>query len=120
MFHRVIRLARAGVRALFVFDGPHRPSIKRGHRVYRGTHSIQKDFERIVEAFGFEWRTVSARLVCEHTREYLRLTCLPCDNVQAPGEAEAELAYLNRRGMLDLVITDDVDCLLFGASTLSQ
>lgn len=59
MFHRVIRLARAGVRALFVFDGPHRPSVKRGHRIYRGSHSIQKDFERIVEAFGFEGRTVS-------------------------------------------------------------
>jgi Holliday junction resolvase YEN1 len=58
MFHRVIRLARAGVRALFVFDGPHRPTMKRGHPVWRGKHSIQTDFEGIVEAFGFEWRVV--------------------------------------------------------------
>jgi 5'-3' exonuclease len=39
---------------------------------------------------------------------------------QAPGEAEAELAMLNARGTLDLVITDDVDCLLFGATKVSK
>jgi holliday junction resolvase YEN1 len=35
---------------------------------------------------------------------------------QAPGEAEAELAYLNRIGVIDAVLTDDVDTLVFGAS----
>lgn len=39
---------------------------------------------------------------------------------QAPGEAEAELAMLNRRGDIDIVITDDVDCLLYGATTISK
>jgi Holliday junction resolvase YEN1 len=34
---------------------------------------------------------------------------------QAPGEAEAELAYLNDTGAIDVVITDDSDVLLFGA-----
>ncbi|CAD6578171.1 MAG: hypothetical protein CYPHOPRED_000468 [Cyphobasidiales sp. Tagirdzhanova-0007] len=90
LFHRVIRLARCGVLALFVFDGPHRPAQKRGKYIYRGQHEFQKDFIRIIEALGYEWRV-------------------------APGEAEAELAMLNARGTLDLVITDDVDCLLFGA-----
>jgi hypothetical protein len=37
---------------------------------------------------------------------------------QAPGEAEAELAYLNRIGVIDAVISDDVDNFLFGATTL--
>lgn len=36
--------------------------------------------------------------------------------MQAPGEAEAELAYLNRLGAIDAVITDDIDCLAFGAT----
>lgn len=35
---------------------------------------------------------------------------------QAAGEAEAELAYLSHIGMLDAVMTDDVDTLLFGAN----
>ena len=38
--------------------------------------------------------------------------------IQARGEAEAELAYLNARGIIDAIITDDVDALVFGARTL--
>lgn len=37
---------------------------------------------------------------------------------QAPAEAEAELAYLNRIGMIDAVLSDDVDNFLFGAMTV--
>lgn len=37
-------------------------------------------------------------------------------DVQAPGEAEAELAYLNRMGIIDAVLSDDVDNFLFGAT----
>lgn len=37
---------------------------------------------------------------------------------QAPGEAEAELAYLNRVGIIDAVYTDDVDTFLFGAKMI--
>lgn len=33
----------------------------------------------------------------------------------ALGEAEAELAYLNRYGVIDAVLMDDVDALVFGA-----
>ena len=36
-------------------------------------------------------------------------------SVKAEGEAEAELAYLNRIGVIDAVLTDDVDALVFGA-----
>ena len=35
--------------------------------------------------------------------------------VQAPGEAEAELAFLNRNGHIDVVLTDDADTFVFGA-----
>ena len=33
----------------------------------------------------------------------------------APYEADAQLAYLSKQGMVDLVITEDSDLLLFGA-----
>lgn len=37
---------------------------------------------------------------------------------QALGEAEAELAFLNRTGVVDAIMTDDVDALIFGATTV--
>lgn len=37
---------------------------------------------------------------------------------QAPGEAEAELAYLNRVDVIDGILSDDVDNFLFGALTV--
>lgn len=40
------------------------------------------------------------------------------DMAQAPGEAEAELAVMNRQGKIDAVLSDDVDALLFGATCL--
>lgn len=47
--------------------------------------------KNIIDSFGFEWWI-------------------------APGEAEAELAYLNRIGIIDAVLSDDVDNFLFGAT----
>jgi holliday junction resolvase YEN1 len=34
---------------------------------------------------------------------------------QAPGEAEAELAYMNRHSIIHAIMSDDVDTFLFGA-----
>lgn len=35
--------------------------------------------------------------------------------MKAPGEAEAELAHLNSIGVIDAILSDDVDNFLFGA-----
>ena len=37
------------------------------------------------------------------------------DHLKAPGEAEAELAYLNSVGIIDAVLSDDINTFLFGA-----
>lgn len=92
---------------LFVFDGPKRPSVKRGKRVSGNNHWLTTGMKNIIEAFGFEWRTVS--------NGYLRGS-IKANLYQAPGEAEAELAYLNRIGAIDAVLSDDVDNFLFGAT----
>ncbi|KAL4245643.1 XPG/Rad2 endonuclease [Abortiporus biennis] len=76
---------------LFVFDGPERPNFKRGKRISGKNHWMVQGMQNIIEAFGFQ-----------------------C--IFAPGEAEAELAYLNSVGIIDAVLTDDVDTFLFGAS----
>lgn len=52
--------------------------------------------------------------------------CLPqaCRHVGvecivAPYEADAQLAYLSREGIVDLVITEDSDLLVFGSKRVS-
>lgn len=47
-------------------------------------------------------------------KEYKRLLTL----LQAPGDAEAELAYLASEGLIDAVLTADSDTLLYGAKVL--
>ncbi|CDO75460.1 hypothetical protein BN946_scf184823.g14 [Trametes cinnabarina] len=93
LFFRCTRLMSAPFLPLFVFDGPKRPDIKRGKRVTGKNHWLVQGMQEIITAFGFEWR-------------------------MAPGEAEAELAYLNRIGVIDAVLSDDVDTFLFGARTV--
>ncbi|KAI6030288.1 hypothetical protein EDC04DRAFT_3091706 [Pisolithus marmoratus] len=91
LFFRCCRLLQSPLLPLFVFDGPKRPAVKRGKRVGGNTHWLTTGMKNIIHAFGFEWR-------------------------MAPGEAEAELAYLNRIGIIDAVLSDDVDNFLFGAT----
>ncbi|TFY79691.1 hypothetical protein EWM64_g4321 [Hericium alpestre] len=79
---------------LFVFDGHERPKIKRGSKMGKsGSHNLMAGMKKLLEIFGIEWRL-------------------------APGEAEAELAHLNKSGVIDAVLTDDVDALVFGALTI--
>ncbi|KAK0478725.1 hypothetical protein IW261DRAFT_1593859 [Armillaria novae-zelandiae] len=57
------------------------------------TRELTEGFIHIIEAFGFEWK-------------------------YAPGDPLAELACLNREGLIDAVPTDDVAVWMFGAQTV--
>ncbi|SNX83843.1 uncharacterized protein MEPE_02551 [Melanopsichium pennsylvanicum] len=93
LFYRLAKLLSLPVLPLFVFDGANRPTWKRGKQVKGRQHAIEQPFAQLIEAFGFRWH-------------------------RAQGEAEAELAYLNRVGLVDAVLIDDSDALLFGAQVL--
>ncbi|KAJ2989265.1 hypothetical protein NUW54_g8841 [Trametes sanguinea] len=89
-FYRLAMLAERPVHLVFVADGPSRPAIKRKTRVKTAPHWMLDGMQRLVEAFGYDW-------------------------LQAAGEAEAELARMNQLGIIDAVLTEDSDALLFGA-----
>ncbi|KDN37084.1 hypothetical protein RSAG8_10359, partial [Rhizoctonia solani AG-8 WAC10335] len=93
LFFRLARLANYTFCPLFVFDGPQRPRNKRGKTINTRMNSLAPGMKNMIAAFGFEWRT-------------------------APGEAEAELAYLNNIGVIDAILSDDVDNFLFGAQVV--
>jgi Holliday junction resolvase YEN1 len=94
-----------------VFDGVHRPNTKRGKAVRTFPHWLTTSFKRLAEAYGFYCHTVRTAVIIYYTRFSLILT-----PHQAPGEAEAELAYLNKILAIDSVLTSDSDTFLFGAT----
>ncbi|KAF8071956.1 PIN domain-like protein [Lyophyllum atratum] len=92
-FSRLCRYLKLPVVLVFVPDGTDRPSVKRGHSVRTQPLWIAGYVQELVAAFGF------------YTH-------------QAPGEAEAELAKLNSLGMIDAILTDDSDTLVFGGECI--
>ncbi|OBZ74120.1 Flap endonuclease GEN 1 [Grifola frondosa] len=93
IFFRLARLFRLPIIPIFVFDGPSRPALKRGKKVLPLEHWLSQGARHFIDAFGFEW-------------------------MMAPAEAEAELARLNARGLINSVLTDDSDAFIFGATTI--
>ncbi|KAI5858670.1 hypothetical protein BZA05DRAFT_10514 [Tricharina praecox] len=94
VYYRILRLLSHNITPLFVFDGPHRPAFKRGQKTNtKLTPSLIRLSKKLLKLFGVPFHT-------------------------APGEAEAECALLNREGIVDAVLSEDVDTLMFGAKTI--
>ncbi|KAF8221251.1 PIN domain-like protein [Tricholoma matsutake] len=91
LFYRLCYLLCHPITPIFVFDGPAWPAIKCNMNVIAQAHWLTGRFREFISVFGF------------HSH-------------MAPGEAEAELAYLNQANMIDAIMTDDSDALIFGAT----
>jgi holliday junction resolvase YEN1 len=94
-YYRLCRLLKLNINPIFVFEGSQKPPFKRNQPAKSGQHFETKALKALVHAFGFvTW--------------------------DSPGEAEAECALLQKRGVVDLVITEDVDALMFGAEKVAR
>lgn len=90
LYYRLLRLLSLAIRPLFVFDGPHKPPFKRNKKTGPHTASLPDYLtKQLLKQFGFPFHI-------------------------APGEAEAECALLQRNGIVDAVLSEDVDTLMFG------
>ncbi|OTA36312.1 hypothetical protein BTJ68_04531 [Hortaea werneckii EXF-2000] len=92
-YYRLLRLLTLNIHPLFVFDGPNKPVFKRNKKVGGPGVKVASVPEflakQLLKQFGFPWHV-------------------------APGEAEAECAVLQREGLVDAVLSEDVDTLMFG------
>ncbi len=79
------------VQPVFVFDGLNKPLFKRNKRSGQGDGMATAMAKRMIRMFGFFVH-------------------------DAPGEAEAECALLQQRGVVDAVLSEDVDTLMFGCT----
>ncbi|KAL8407627.1 hypothetical protein RB594_006452 [Gaeumannomyces avenae] len=95
LFYRLVRLQSHTIKPIFVFDGPNKPAMKRGRRTGGGRSGgnvvSTAMAKQLIRLFGF----------------YAH---------DAPGEAEAECALLQRRGVVDAVLSEDVDTIMFGCT----
>ncbi|KAL8768258.1 MAG: hypothetical protein Q9209_005489 [Squamulea sp. 1 TL-2023] len=92
LYYRLLRLLSLSIRPLFVFDGPNKPPFKRNTKT--GTQSAAlPNFitKQLLQLFGFPYHT-------------------------APGEAEAECALLQKERIVDAVLSEDVDTMMFGCT----
>ncbi|KAF2690246.1 hypothetical protein K458DRAFT_383371 [Lentithecium fluviatile CBS 122367] len=90
-YYRLLRLIALSIHPIFVFDGPNKPPFKRNKRTGPNVASIPEFLaKQLLKQFG-----------------------LPIH--LAPGEAEAECALLQREGIVDAVLSEDVDTLMFGS-----
>ncbi|SMR50685.1 unnamed protein product [Zymoseptoria tritici ST99CH_1E4] len=93
-YYRLLRLLTHNIHPLFVFDGPNKPTFKRNKKVggpgVRVASVPEFLAKQLLKQFGFPWHV-------------------------APGEAEAECALLQREGIVDAVLSEDVDTLMFGS-----
>lgn len=92
LFYRLVRLLSLTITPIFVFDGPNKPAFKRGKRSRGPGDTVSVAMaKRLFKLFGFAIH-------------------------DAPGEAEAECALLQQQEVVDAVLSEDVDTIMFGCT----
>lgn len=122
--HRIRMLQHYGVRPYVVFDGGHLPS-KQGterERAERREQHRKRGLQYMAENRGSAARDAFSRCVdvtpqmAAQLIRQLRAENIPY--VVAPYEADAQLAYLEQEGLIDGIISEDSDLLVFGCKTV--
>ncbi|KAF7903340.1 uncharacterized protein EAF01_006389 [Botrytis porri] len=95
IFYKILKLLKLNIQLIFVADGSNRPREKYGAQSPRNKYLSHDDelLKNTVTLLGVKWH-------------------------EAPGEAEAECAALQSRGVVDAVWTDDADAFMFGCTCL--
>ena len=122
--HRIRMLRHYGVEPYVVFDGDYLPSKlttessreakREEHRSAGMRFHAQKQHSKAMEEFQKSidiTPEMAYRFILALRREGIRY-------VVAPYEADAQLAYLEKRGLIQAIVTEDSDLLVFGCRTL--
>ncbi|PNS21850.1 Exodeoxyribonuclease 1 [Sphaceloma murrayae] len=122
--HRVRMLIHFGVRPFIVFDGDYLPSKK-------DTEKGRASKRRASKAAGLELLQLgktaqayqelqkSIDVTPEMARQFMdELDKAKVDFIVAPYEADAQLVYLEKKGIIHGIISEDSDMLVFGAKSL--
>lgn len=121
IFYRTINLLEAGIKPVFIFDG--KPSELKNRTIE--ARKVMKEKARVeLEAARAEGdeervRSLSARTsyisrdMVKEAQTLLDYMGIP--NMVAPSEGEAQASMMSKNNLVDAVVSQDYDCLLFGA-----
>lgn len=121
---RVRMLIHFGVRPYLVFDGDFLPSKEHTEKEREGRRKESKKLGLELLAMG---RIAQAHLELQKAidvtptmaRELIEeLKCMDVPYVVAPYEADSQLAYLEKQGLIHGVLSEDSDLLVFGVQCL--
>ncbi|TDL17158.1 PIN domain-like protein [Rickenella mellea] len=93
IFYRLARLSAIPVRPIFVFHGEELQANQKGRRFEAHDHYLVRTTKALLQTFGFPIHV-------------------------APVSAAAELARMNKDGIVHAIISDDFDVLVYGARTV--
>jgi flap endonuclease-1 len=121
IFYRTINMIEAGIKPVYVFDG--KPSELKNRTIEARVLMKEKAKLELEEAraAGNEERVRSLSARTSHlTREMVNeartlLDYMGVPNLVAPSEGEAQASMMSKRGLVDGVVSQDYDCLMFGA-----
>ncbi len=120
IFYRTVNLIENGIRPVYVFDGKPSPLKNRTLRersllkekakidlenaIDRGEENLKQYYSRV--------NYITPQIV-DDTKKLL--DCMGVPYVDAPSEGEAQASYMAATGTANGVVSQDYDCLLFGA-----
>lgn len=121
IFYRTINMMEQGIRPVYVFDG--KPSYLKNRTIEERRLIKEKnavELQAAIEAGDAERaRSLSSRInyvtreITDDARVILGYMGLPF--VDAPSEGEAQASVMSKTGLVSGVVSQDYDCLLFGA-----
>lgn len=124
LFSRSINLMNKGVKLCYVFDGK-APSLKfqvkeeREHRKRVAEKKLREAKEKSDVEGMYKYSMQTVRLtkdIIDESKEFIKALGLPV--IQAPSEADAQIAFMNEKKDVWACATSDVDPLLYGAPRL--
>lgn len=124
ILYRNIALLSEGIKLVYVFDGKAPELKKKTYKKREESRDIAKErYEQAkqvedigaMKSYGSQLIRLNEEMV-EESKELLK--SLGIEVIQAPGEGEAEAAYLSRKKEVFAAVSQDYDSLLFGAPIL--
>lgn len=124
LLYRTANLIDFGIKPVYVFDGKPHPlkleTLKR-RRIIR--QEAKKEWKVALEKGDIKKARKKAQQTSTITPEVvvnskILLDALGVPYIEAPGEGEAQASFMNEKGDVDAVCSQDFDCLLYGSPIL--